>query len=1016
MSTKSCLLIVLLSALVAAPILGLSSAGSPVATRSFMDPAGLKTRGRLNAVHGNLPLQFEPNQGQADPRFDFVSRAPGYGLFLSAAETVLVFNKNHRGSAPDLSSQKLTMKPVGSDPHSRPRGEGILPGRVNYLIGNDAKSHHTGISTYGQVRYQNIYPGIDMLYYGRQRQLEFDFIVAPGANPSEIVLQLEGATALQKDAKDMVVSIGADSIRLEKPFVYQEIDGRRVEIASAYVLRASDCLGFEIGNYDQQLPLVIDPVLGYSSFLGGTGAEMGHDITLDGAGNIYLTGFTTSAQFPHTDNSVPKGGFDVFITKLSPDGSTMIFSTFFGGSGFDTGMSVAVDADSVYVSGLTDSQDYPTTSGAFQETPNAVQTGFVTKLNSAANTLLYSSHFGGGVGNNGSRMALDAAGDIYLCGSTNSTTLPTTSNAFQTSLSPPAIPGSTDAYIAKIHPAGEGPSDLIYSTYLGGNLHDGDAEIRLDGAGFVYLAGTTNSTNFPTTPDAFARFPSNTDIGQRQGNWDAFLIKMDLRANGAASLVYSTYIGGIGDETVGGLSLDMANNAYLSGRTSSVDFPVTRTALQRFSAGKREAYVLKLNPSQPGTAGLLYSTYLGGSEDENSFGSGVAVDGVGNAYLTGDTRSTNLPITVGAFQPSIGGVSDVFSAPGGDAFVAKLNAAGTALVYFTYLGGSGGDGGNAIAIDSQGNAYVTGYTFSENFPLSPNAMLTTQGGQFDAFVARVANPSSFASSNPGLNSRASETVVDGLPNPIDEAQKFVRQQYIDFLNREPDPSGLAFWTDQIAACGSDANCISVKRINVSAAFFLSIEFQQTGYLVDRLYLTSFARTPRLREFWPDSRQISEGVIVNSPGWEQILENNKQAFVLACVQRAEFQAAYPTSMTAVQFVNLLDANAGSVLTPPEKELLVSFLEGTPGDNAKRAIVLRTVAENSTLQQKEFNKAFVLMQYFGYLQRNPDDPPDNDQSGYNFWLGKLNQFNGNFVDAEMVKAFISAGEYRTRFGQN
>ena len=1008
MITKSCLLIAILLALVVAPYQGLSAASPPVVPRTpIINRAGVKNS--LNKLYDNLPLQFEANQGQADPRFDFVSRGAGYGLFLSAGEAVLVLNKKQQDNGLELSAHALTMKPVGANRRSRATGEGTLPGRVNYLIGNDARKHRSGIRTYSQVRYTDIYPGVDMVYYGKQRQLEYDFIVSPGAKAGDIMLQLEGATELKMDGEDTVASIGAESIRLEKPFIYQDRDGRRVEIAGRYVLRGADYVGFEIGDYDHEQPLVIDPVLGYSSYLGGAGSEYGNDIKLDAAGNVFVTGFTTSANFPHTDTSVPKGGFDVYVTKLNPAGTTMIFSTFFGGSGSDDGLSVAVDANSVYVAGLTDSHDYPTTHGAFQETNSSNQAAFVTKLNSSGSIILYSSYFGGGGLNNGARMALDAAGDIYLVGSTYSTTLPTTANAFQPSLSPPGTPGAADAYVARIHPAGAGASDLLYSTYLGGSLSDGDGanKIALDSAGYVYVAGPTRSTNFPTTPDALQ--------GSSAGGSDAFLVKMDLRASGAASLVYSTYIGGAADETVGGLALDGANNVYLTGKTNSSNFPVTATALQTVLAGGTDAYVIKLNPSRPGAAGVVYATYLGGTADENSFGSAIAVDNVGNAYLTGDTRSTKLPVTVGAFQPSIGGISDVFSAPGGDAFAAKLNAAGTALVYFTYLGGSDGDGASAIAIDSKGNAYLTGYTFSLNFPLTSNAQQTTQGGSFDAFVARVDNPSSFGPSSVTATA-ASPNEPNSLPNPIDDAEKFVRQQYLDFLNREPDPNGLAFWTSEITSCGSDANCILVKRVNVSAAFFLSIEFQQTGYLVDRLYLTSFARTPRLREFWPDSRQISTGVIVNAPGWEQALENKKQAFVLAFVQRPEFQAGYPASMPADQFVNKLDADAGGVLTIAEKAQLVSVLGATPADNAKRASVLRTVAENSTLQQREFNGAFVLMQYFGYLQRNPDDPPDSDQSGYNFWLAKLNQFNGNFGNAEMVKAFISAGEYRQRFGQN
>jgi hypothetical protein len=389
------------------------------------------------------------------------------------------------------------------------------------------------------------------------------------------------------------------------------------------------------------------------------------------------------------------------------------------------------------------------------------------------------------------------------------------------------------------------------------------------------------------------------------------------------------------------------------------------------------------------------------------------VDAAGNAYITGDTRSTNLPVTVGAFQPSIGGISDVFSAPGGDAFVAKLNAAGTALVYFSYLGGSGGDGAGGIALDAKGNAYITGYTFSNNFPLSANAFQAAHGGSFDAYVARVDNPSSFAAAPPSApvgEARAYEAAAV-LPNPIDDSQKFVRQQYLDFLNREPDADGLAFWTNEITKCGADAACVEVKRINVSAAFFLSIEFQQTGYLVHRLYRASHARTPRLTEFSPDTRLIREGVVVNAAGWEERLESNKRAFVESWVQRPDFRALYD-GISNAEYVDALFANAGVQPALAEKVALVDRLAD---GSETRATVLRKVAEHEAFARQEFNRAFVLMQYFGYLQRSPDDPPDTDLSGYNFWLSKLDEFNGNFVQAEMVKAFISAGEYRKRFGQ-
>lgn len=1023
MITKLCLLIVLLAALVAAPVQVLTSANRTAVRCNFITSGGLKTGEPLNKIYDNLPLQFEPNQGQADPGFDFVTRGAGYGLALSATEAVFIIDRKQPVNG--FARSALTMKLDGANRHARPAVMGRLPGRINYLIGNNPERYRRGISTYSQVRYTNVYPGVDVVYYSKHHQLEYDFIVGPGAKTDAITLQFEGASAIAIDDKrDLVISNGDKSIRFERPTLYQEVNEQRREITGQYVLKDRGRVSFSIGEYDHNLPLVIDPVLSYSSFLGGSGADAGHGIKLDSAGNIYIAGSTTSPEFPHTGNVSQKGSFDVFVTKLNPSGTSIIFSTLIGASGDDSCLSLALDSsNNIFVSGVTDSTDYPTTAGAFQRTLGSNQSAMVTKLNAAGDTILYSTYLGGnGRINNGARMTIDPAGDIYLAGSTLSLSFPTTSNAFQPTVNTftgTNFLSATDAFVAKIHPAGAGAGDLVYSSYLGGNLGDGDAgvNIALDKSGFVYIIGSTESTDFPTTPDALQPSPTTTDPAIRNGRdiGDAFFVKMDLRVAGAAGMIYSTYIGGTGNERLISLALDGLNNVYMTGRTSSTDFPVTRNAMQTTSSGGTDAFVMKLNPSRAGVAGLIYSTYLGGSADDS--GDALAVDGVGNVYLTGDTRSTNLPVTVGAFQPSIGGVSDVFNAPGGDAFVAKLNAAGTALVYFTYLGGSGGDSAGGITIDSKGNAYITGYTFSPNFPLTSNALQTTQAGEFDAFVARVNNPSSFSQSSVSSATKTALSIeANSLVNPIDDAQKFVRQQYLDFLSREPDPNGLSFWSNEITSCGSDLNCIEVKRVNVSAAFFLSIEFQQTGYFVERLYLASYARTPNLREFWPDSRQISAGVIVNSPGWEQVLENNKQSFALAFVQRAEFRAAYPASMSADQFVTQLDTDAGNVLTSSERAQLVSLLGASPADSAKRASVVRTVADNSILQQKEFNRAFVLMQYFGYLQRNPDDPPDGDQSGFNFWLGKLNQFNGNFINAEMVKAFISAGEYRQRFGQN
>ncbi len=292
----------------------------------------------------------------------------------------------------------------------------------------------------------------------------------------------------------------------------------------------------------------------------------------------------------------------------------------------------------------------------------------------------------------------------------------------------------------------------------------------------------------------------------------------------------------------------------------------------------------------------------------------------------------------------------------------------------------------------------------------------------ETFTITLSNPTGAtlgATSSATLTINDNET-VNGTSNPIDVAGFFVRQHYVDFLNREPDASGLSFWTNEITQCGADAACTDLKRINVSGAFFLSIEFQETGYLVYRMYKSGFgnlsgAPVPvAFTEFLRDTQQIGQGVQVGVGNWQAQLEANKQAFALGFVQRPEFLTAFPGSLTADQVVTQLDTNAGGVLSAAEKANLVAVLGSTPADVAKRASVLRSVAEDVDLKNAEFNKAFVLMQYFGYLRRNPNDAPDADFSGYNFWLGKLNQFNGNFVNAEMVKAFITSIEYRRRFG--
>jgi Beta-propeller repeat/Domain of unknown function (DUF4214) len=975
-------------------------------------------RARFEEVYGKLPLQFEVNRGQADRRFDFVSRGAGYDVLLSPTEAVFGV-RDGRGDAGRRVAQTLSvigMKLQGANAQAKPSGQGPAEGRVNYFA-RGSSDKRVGIRAYAGVRYASVYEGVDVVYYGSQRELEYDFVVAPGGDARAVKLEFDGADGVKLDGRtgDLVLNVRGREVRQKRPFAYQEAGGTRREVRARYVRLGASTFGLSVGDYDRSAPLVIDPVLSYSTYLGGSGFESGGGVAVDPSGNIYVAGLSSSVDFPTTpgvyQQTHASAGWDVFVMKLNPKAagaSGVVFSTYVGGAGNEHALDIALDpAGNVYVAGGSDSTDFPVTANAFQPSPAGSDDGVVFKLSPNGDALLYSTYVGGRSSDGCKGVAVDAAGNVYTVGHTYSDNMRTTAGALQSVY----MGGDGDLFVTKLNPsAADGASSLLYSSYLGGSGNEfGGFSIEVDASGALYLTGRTSSAAFPVTPGAFQPTKSGGD--------DLFITKLRPEGNGAADLVYSTFLGGQGEDRGIGLALGKDGAVYVTGYTTSPDFPTTKSALQTKPAGDRDFFVSKLDVRKSGPAALVYSTLVGGGAMD--VGWDIAVDAVGNAYVTGETRSTDLPITAGAFQSAIGGVSDVFSAPGGDAFAAKLNAAGTALVYFTYLGGEGGDAAYHIALDARGNAYVSGgYTFSTNFPTTADALKNSSDGTSESFVAKIDNPSSFASGGAsGANgfdasASATEATTAELPNPIEDSRKFVRQQYRDFLNRAPDDAGLDFWTNEIEQCGANAACREVRRVNVSAAFFLSIEFQNTGFLVYRLYRASFARMPSLREFSPDTVVVGQGVVVNSDGWQQKLEANKAAFVEAWAQRADFRALYDPKGDA-EYVDALFANAGVEPTQTERAALVG---GLAGGTETRATVLRKVVENQALARKESNRAFVLMQYFGYLQRSPDDPPDANLSGYDFWLGKLNEFGGDYIRAEMVKAFISSGEYRRRFGHD
>ncbi len=693
-------------------------------------------RQRVVEAYGKLPLTFEANQGQTDGRVKFLSRGRGFTVFLTSREAVLAFSKSagltaqkeplrtRDGRASRGTRAVVQMTLIGANPVSPVEGLGTLPGKSHYFLGNDPRKWRTHAAHYARVKYGAVYPGVDLIYYGHQDQLEYDFVVAPGANPGVIRLAFEGVEKVRVDAGgDLVLRVEGGEIRQKKPLLFQEVDGVKREIAGRYVIERNRQVSFRVGRYDAGRPLTIDPVLTNSSYFGGSGEDYSFGVAVDSFGDAYLTGTTASSNFPaKTDKfQATPAGADAFVAKLNAGGSALVYSTYFGGSGNDQGSGIAVDAlGNAYVTGFTRSANFPTTPNAFQARfGGGFWDAFVAKVKADGSALVYSTYLGGSGDDWGLGIALDSSGNAYLTGVSSSANFPVTSGAFQ------RLPGGgdSDAFVTKLNATG---SALVYSTYLGGIADDQGRGIAVDAFGSAYVTGNTRSTNFPTTPDAFQQVPFGP------GYWDAFVAK--LKGDGSA-LVYSTYLGGSSDDWGLAIALDASGNAYLTGFTWSDDFPVTSGAFQGFlGGGNSDAFATKLNAT--GSA-LAYSTYLGASADDQ--GNGIAVDALGNAYVTGNTRSMNFPITSDAFQTA--------SAGHDDAFLTILDPTGTAVIYSTYIGGqsgSGDDQGSAVALDSSGNVYVTGTTGSTDLAmLAP--LQATYSGNRDAFLVRI------AASNPALS-------------------------------------------------------------------------------------------------------------------------------------------------------------------------------------------------------------------------------------------------------------------------
>jgi len=736
---------------------------------------GLQAATHSSALFSKLPLLFEKNEGQPSARLRYFARGTGFELALDSTHNQITFNG--QGNAEVV----LNTRFVGARSKATIEALDPSPARTSYFVGNQPDHWHADVTNFGKIRVNEIYRGVDLVFYGTGGTLEYDFVVQPGADLSSIRFEIDGAQSLRVGPSgDLVLSTKASELRWKSPVLYQELNGKRIEIEGGFELHGRS-VSFRAGEYDHTRRLVIDPVLKYATFLGGDSNQAARAIGMDAAGNIYVAGGTSSPNLPVTKGviQVAYGGgqTDAFVAKLNPAGQLQ-YLTYLGGGGNDAALDVAVDSSgNAYVTGGTTSANFPTTAGVLQPKfggfgGNSCFTfgdAFVTKLNPSGTQMVYSTYLGGVQDDFGTAVTVDSAGNAYVAGSTISPNFPITPGAYQTKFGgrggqvgrpfcggAPAFSGG-DAFIAKINPTG---SSLVFSTYLGGTLDDMANSIALDSQQNVYVGGATISMDFPTSAGAFqTAFHGSESQNQFFQSGDGFVTKLNSKGS---ALMYSTYLGGTGDDVVASLVVDSTGTAYITGSTSSQNFPVTSNAVQHSYGGYfslpflveqlvGDAFVTRLNAT--GTA-LLYSTYYGGAQNDS--GMGINVDSSGLIYLVGATDSSNFPITANATQKTFGGGGGQFTYyQTGDGFLAVIDPNSTKAVFSTFYGGNLDDGFGSAVLDGKGSIWLTGNTVSPNLPVTSNALQTTfsGGGPMNAIGgdAIVVQYSGFTSTNSLVN-------------------------------------------------------------------------------------------------------------------------------------------------------------------------------------------------------------------------------------------------------------------------
>ena len=700
-------------------------------------PSGPATASAAAAAPTGLPLFFEPGHLKADGSSEFLARGENGHFLLAPTRVQFILWKRDepatgqsvppgQGPAPAVRARAGVMQFVGANRQAVMRGTAEMPGKINYLLGNEPQHWRTGVATFARLQVDQLYPGIDLVYYGNHRQLEYDFEVAPRADPALISFRFEGVDRLAIGPEgDLVLTLGEDQVRHQRPALYQVVGGKRVTVSGGYRITAQNSVGFVVGRYDRDIPLIIDPTFSYSTYFGGNNGDAAYALKVDASGSVYITGATFSTAFlfslpTNAFQATFKGGTltgDAFVAKLDRTGSQLLYYTYLGGSQEDAAYDLALDSGgNAYLAGTTSSSDFPTKNALFPTISGTADPtihvypndAFVAELNTNGSALVFSTYLGGGLDDVGFGVAVDPAGFIYVTGYSDSTNFPTV-NALQS-----ANGGNDDVFVAKFAPGG---TYLVYSTFMGGLGADRGEAITADENGFAYVTGYTMSTNFPYVQG----FQSTNS-----GGADAFVTCF----NPVGELSYSTYLGGTFSDFATRIALDAGHNAVIAGTTVSTNFPRASVPIglaignDGTNSFNYDVFVARVDPFGQ----LLSAALFGGVADDAAWG--LALDPAGRVFVAGTTLSTNYPVTnvFGLFRTNNSGSRDVF--------VTALHSNLTTAIYSGYLGGANDEYAYGIAVDAESSAYVAGITTSTDFPTT-SPYQSALFGSSAAFIAKI---------------------------------------------------------------------------------------------------------------------------------------------------------------------------------------------------------------------------------------------------------------------------------------